>query len=61
MTARAYEFPDSPEKQPGDRAYEARQRTCPACNAQPGHACTVPTDTTRRAVPWFHYSREVDR
>ena len=31
---------------------------CPVCNAQPGHACNVPTETGRRDVPWYHFKRE---
>ena len=31
---------------------------CPTCNALVGAPCTQPTDTTRRTVTWFHYSRE---
>ena len=31
---------------------------CPVCNAQPGHACNVPTDTGRRDGPWYHFKRE---
>jgi hypothetical protein len=33
-------------------------RPCPACNAQPGYRCTVPTDTGRRDVAWYHFKRE---
>lgn len=35
-----------------------RDITCPACNAQPGHPCTQPTDNDRRTVTWFHFARE---
>ena len=33
-------------------------RSCPTCNAQPGYRCTVPTDTGRRNVDWYHFKRE---
>lgn len=35
-----------------------RDFTCPACNAKPGEPCTAPTNTSRRAVTWFHTARE---
>lgn len=35
-----------------------RLLVCPVCNARPGHACNVPTDTGRRDVPWYHFKRE---
>jgi len=31
---------------------------CPVCNAMPGRACTQPTDTSRKPVPWVHLPRE---
>lgn len=41
----------------GDREI-IKARVCPVCNAQPGQACTTPTDTGRRIVNWVHLSRE---
>lgn len=31
---------------------------CPACGAQAGMPCTVPTDRGRREVKWVHMGRE---
>jgi len=31
---------------------------CPACNAQPGYPCVIPTDKASRPVGWFHLARE---
>lgn len=31
---------------------------CPACLSKPGEECTQPTNTSRKAVSWFHYARE---
>jgi hypothetical protein len=36
---------------------EALTVACPACNAQPGQPCTVPTDTSRKLVSWVHLAR----
>lgn len=33
-------------------------RVCLVCNAQVGEPCTQATNTGRRPVSWFHYSRE---
>lgn len=41
--------------QPGDQ--RALGYPCPDCLARPGRACTVPTDTGRRVVTWFHNAR----
>lgn len=30
---------------------------CPNCQVQAGYACTVPTDTSRKPVAWFHLTR----
>ena len=35
-----------------------RAVVCPACNAQPGKACTQPTDRARRPVRWTHFARQ---
>ncbi len=32
--------------------------TCPACQAPPASPCNVPTDRSRRGVPWYHNARE---
>jgi hypothetical protein len=34
------------------------RRSCPVCGAQSMMPCTVPTDTGRREVRWFHLDRE---
>jgi hypothetical protein len=36
-------------------------RACPTCNARPGYRCNAPTNTGRRDVLWFHYTREDDK
>lgn len=35
-----------------------RDVVCPNCNAQPGKACTQPTNTARSRVNWYHLARE---
>lgn len=35
-----------------------RNVACPACYAAPDQPCTVPTETSRRDVTWFHLYRE---
>jgi len=32
--------------------------TCSTCGSPPGHPCTVPTDTSRSKVSWYHFNRE---
>lgn len=33
---------------------------CKNCQSKPGFACTQPTDTGRKPVPWYHSVREQD-
>lgn len=49
---------------PVDEAREAArvsvlpiESSCPTCLVGPGVPCTVPTDTSRRPVRWFHHAR----
>jgi len=37
----------------------AREKVCPACNAQPGEPCTQPTDTGRRPVTFVEEPEEL--
>lgn len=49
---------------PFDPAAPTDPRTveCPACHARAGMPCTVPTDTGRRDVAWFHvYRQDLER
>lgn len=36
------------------------RRSCPVCQAKPFEPCTIPTNTGREPVRWFHLARESD-
>ena len=38
-------------------AVAIREVFCAVCQAKPGESCTTPTDTGRRLVTWYHFTR----